>query len=82
MSVKLLNEHHLEFLSLTGGCTGSFGSTLVKMPRCWKSRVTAQLCTKYCNPPNIKSLLTYLDGGMKYPLYTPYNRLFEEVLPF
>ena len=30
MSVKLLTEHHLEFLSLTGGCTGSSESTLVK----------------------------------------------------
>ena len=41
-SVKILTEHHLEFLSLTGGCTGSFESTLVKMPHCWKSHVTAQ----------------------------------------
>ena len=32
MSVKLLNKHHLEFLSLKGGCTGLFESTLVKMP--------------------------------------------------
>ena len=38
MSVKLLTEHHLEFLSLTGGCTGSSESTLVKMPHCWISR--------------------------------------------
>ena len=36
-SVKLRTEHHLEFLSLKGGCTGSSESTLVKMPRCWKS---------------------------------------------
>ena len=43
MSVKLLTEHHLEFLSLKGGCTGSSESTLVKMPHCWKSHVTAQL---------------------------------------
>ena len=43
MSVKLLNEHHLEFLSLKGGCTGSSESTLVKMPHCWKSRVAAQM---------------------------------------
>ena len=35
MSVKLLTEHHLEFLSLKGGCRGSSESTLVKMPRCW-----------------------------------------------
>ena len=32
MSVKLLTEHHLEFLSLKGGCTGSSESRLVKMP--------------------------------------------------
>ena len=35
-SVKLLTEHHLEFLSLKGGCTGSFECTLVKMPHCLK----------------------------------------------
>ena len=44
MSVKLLTEHHLGFLSLKGGSTGSSESTLVKMPHCWKSRVTAQFC--------------------------------------
>ena len=42
MSLKLLTEHYLEFLSLTGGCTGSSEATLVKMPHCWKSRVIAQ----------------------------------------
>ena len=30
MSVKLLSKHHLEFLSLKGGRTGSSESTLVK----------------------------------------------------
>ena len=43
MSVKLLTEHHLEFLSLNGGYTGSSESTHVKIPHCWKSHVTAQL---------------------------------------
>ena len=38
MSVKLVIEHHLEFLSFKGGCTGSSESTLVKMPHVWKSR--------------------------------------------
>ena len=37
MSVKLLTEHRLEFVSLKGGCTGSSESTLVKMRHCWKS---------------------------------------------
>ena len=39
--VKLLTEHNLEFLSLTGGRTGSPESKLVKLPHCWKSRVAA-----------------------------------------
>ena len=41
MSVRLLNEHNLEFLSLTGDCTGLSESALVKMPHCWKSHVAA-----------------------------------------
>ena len=32
MTVKLLTEHHFEFLRLKGGCRGSSESTLVKMP--------------------------------------------------
>ena len=36
MSVKLLTEHHLEFLSLKGGCTGWTESFYVKIPYCWK----------------------------------------------
>ena len=43
MTVKLLTEHHLEFLSFKGGWTGLSESTLVKMPHCWKSHVTALL---------------------------------------
>ena len=39
----LLYEHHLGFLSLKGGCTGQSGSTLIKMPHCWKSHVMAHL---------------------------------------
>ena len=43
MIVKLLTEHHLEFLSLKGGCTGSSESTLVKMPNCEKSHAVSHL---------------------------------------
>ena len=43
MSVKLLTDHHLEFPSLTGGCTGPSESILVKMPHCWKSHVAAHI---------------------------------------
>ena len=47
MIVKLLTEHHLEFLCLKGGCRGSSESTLVKMPHCWKSHATAHLRNEF-----------------------------------
>ena len=70
MSVKLLSENHLELLSLTGGCTGSSESTLVKMPHCWKSHVMAQL---YLLPPSMimlvhlvmYRLVPYIENCMK-----------------
>ena len=40
MIVKLLTEHHLQFLALKGGCGCSSESTLVKMSNCWKSQST------------------------------------------
>ena len=48
MSIKLL-MNHLEFVSLTEGCTGLSESTLVKMPHCWKSHVAAQFMSR-CVP--------------------------------
>ena len=46
MVVKLLTEHHLEFVSLKGGCRGSSEFILVKMSNCWKSHAVAQIY--YC----------------------------------
>ena len=43
MTVKLLTEQYLEFLSLTGGSTVSSESTLVEMPHCWKSHHMAYM---------------------------------------
>ena len=43
MTVKLLNQQHLEFLSLKGGYTRSSESTHVKMPHCWKSHVVGHM---------------------------------------
>ena len=43
MSVKLLTEHDLECQSLKGGCRCWSESTVVKMPHCWKSHVTAHI---------------------------------------
>ena len=43
MIVKLLTEHHLEFLSLKIGSRGSSESTHVKKSNCWKSHALAHL---------------------------------------
>ena len=43
MSVKLLTEHYLEFLSFKGACRDSSESTLVKMSNCWKSHAASQI---------------------------------------
>ena len=47
MTVKLLTEHHLEFVRLKGGCTGSSESTHVKMSNCWKSHALAQMIKNF-----------------------------------
>ena len=55
MSVKLLTERHLEFLSLKRGYKGSSESTNVKIPLCWKSHVTAHL---WLSEPSVMSVST------------------------
>ena len=60
MNNKLLTQHHLEFQSLKGGCTGSSESTLVKMPHCWKSHVVAHLKLPYTGgDPVLPAALSY-----------------------
>ena len=46
LSVKLLTEQHLEFLSLKGCCIYLSESTLVNIPHCWKSHVEAHMGIK------------------------------------
>ena len=58
MIVKLLTEHHLEFLRSTGGCRGSSESTLVKMPHCWKSHVAAQLSLSQREEASVSTITT------------------------
>ena len=78
MSVKLLTEHHLRFLSLKGGSTGLSESTLVKMAHCWKSHALAhyyvflgairlELCSNLVEGGTTPSLGNYggLDGVPK-----------------
>ena len=48
MIVKLLTEHHLEFVNLKGGCRGSSESTHIKTPYCWKSHAMAQAHFSIC----------------------------------
>ena len=47
MTGYLITEHHLEFLTLKGGCTGSSESTLVKMPSIVGNHM---LWLNYCFP--------------------------------
>ena len=51
MIVKLLTEHHLESLSLIGGCRGFSESAHVKLSHCWESHAQAQIISQpfgYC----------------------------------
>ena len=47
MIVKLLTEHHFEFLNLKAGCRGLPKSTHVKMLYRWKSHALAQTIFKF-----------------------------------
>ena len=65
MTVKLLTEHHFEFLSLKGGCTGPSESTRVKMLHCWESHVTAQLYLIWRKTPHtVKPKLNVTHWGI------------------
>ena len=70
MAIKLLTEQHLEFLSLTGGCTGSSESTLVKIPHCWKSHAAAQIS-------NIETIWSEISmpNSKPFPICTSYRPL-------
>ena len=82
MSVKLLTEHHLEILSLKGGCIGSSESTLVKRPHCWKSHVRAQISvTKKCHnhrPRHYRQTKNYMKAGVRR--YTSPNKKMDKVI--
>ena len=67
MIVKLLTEHHLEFLSLKGGCRGSSESKLVTMSNCWKSHVPAQIFVEF--------QLLKLRGMCSFDVQQGYERL-------
>ena len=60
MTIKLLTEYHLGFLSLNESTKARLMSIHVKIPHCWKSHVAAHFClltTKF-----YKSCFTYLSN--------------------
>ena len=60
MIVKLLSEHHLVFLSLTGGCRGSSEHALVKMSNCWKSHAAAHMVSIITQKRNRKIMISVM----------------------
>ena len=67
MTVKLLNEQHLEFLSLKGVCRDSSESTLGKMSNCLKSHAAAHIQPTECT---CSYMHTY---QVIYELFTAHN---------
>ena len=49
MTVKLLTEHHFEFLHLKGGRTGSSESTIVKIPVVGNHMSRLKILSKHCS---------------------------------
>ena len=74
MIVRLLSEHHLEILSLKGGCVGSSESTFVKTPHCWKAHVTAHMRRK--EQEDIYKSFQILIVALVFELLIEYFRLY------
>ena len=66
MTVKLLTEHHLEFLRLKGGCTGLSESTTVKIPHCWKSQNSALSSFHFTLDSHVNYLLLSYKSAVYY----------------
>ena len=79
MNVKLLTEHNLEFQSLKGGYTGWSQSTLVKMPHCWKSRVTTHIMFAHLLSLDRSCLILYVPSAI-LQLYRDGSSWVEPVL--
>ena len=80
MTIKLLTEHHLEFLSLKRDCTGSSESTLLKGPHCWKSRVTAQFCIQTSKPGMVCTYLYSHVFSFFFPSHLGLSLFFDSLL--
>ena len=78
MTVNLLTEDNLESQSLKGGCIGSSESTLVKMPHCWKSHATSQMClhelrVQYHGHQSSSFIVKCIDTCNKFMRVTSYS---------
>ena len=74
MIVKLLTEHHLECLSLKGGCRGLSSSTLVKMSIFWKSHAAAHICHNSAKSKTSPSGKLFFKKVKKVSFYDDRNR--------
>ena len=80
LSVKLMTEQHLEFLSLKGGCSGSSESTLVKMHHCWKSHAATRMCWIYtATEIYLFKATTKINGLPQISFLNDKNRCFSKV---
>ena len=59
MSVKLLTEHHLEFLCLKAGCKGSSESSLVKNAILLEITCHGSIMIREVNNHRIQATYTY-----------------------
>ena len=76
MSVKLLTEHHLEFLSFKGDCTSSSESALVKMAHCWKSHALAQMIMGNISSFDSFNICQYTNHNIRKSEYATYSNIF------
>ena len=76
MNIKLLTEHHLEFLSLKGGCTGLYEITLIKIPHCWKSHVAAHMSLLFAYDRN-SWLICKMEVNVTVESMTTFDRIGE-----
>ena len=79
MTGKLQTEQNLEFLPLNGGCTGFTESTLVKMPRCWKSHVAAQIDSMQHITVKCLNILQFIPSFCRLDHFSPAVLSFAKV---
>ena len=81
MSVKLLTEHHFEFLGLKGGCTCSSESTLVKMQHATLLDITRRGLNENTYFSDYDNISIYIDFNfiiiITYNSFHTFKRIFR-----